>query len=142
VTHSSAIDPATLLAYQQSEYRVFGTVPAILRVGVPCAELVILHEANQTDRSAFITACNPLGEVLNDAVNIRRQQALAAELSRQGLLMIPGVGQHPAGAWPGEPSYLIFGVTRTATQELGRQFEQNAILWSGADAVPELILLR
>ena len=25
---------------------------------------------------------------------------------------------------------------------LGRQFEQNAIVWSGLDAVPKLILLR
>jgi hypothetical protein len=34
------------------------------------------------------------------------------------------------------------GVTRRAAQALGRQFEQNAIVWAGAAAVPELILLR
>jgi len=34
------------------------------------------------------------------------------------------------------------GLARAAAQELGRQFQQNAIIWAGADAVPELILLR
>jgi hypothetical protein len=34
------------------------------------------------------------------------------------------------------------GLTRTAAQQLGRQFEQNAIIWADADAIPELILLR
>src|SRR5580658_2043974 len=36
------IDPATLAAYRQTEYRVFGASPAILRVGVRCPELAAL----------------------------------------------------------------------------------------------------
>jgi Protein of unknown function (DUF3293) len=136
------IDPATLAAYRQTEYRVFGAMPAVLRVGVRCPELALLHAAHDTQCSAFITACNPLGARLADAVNQQRQEALAAQLSRQGLVAIAGIGQHPVNSWPGEPSYLVPAVTRTAAQQLGQQFEQNAIIWAGADAVPELILLR
>jgi hypothetical protein len=55
---------------------------------------------------------------------------------------IPGIGVHPTGEWRGEPSYLVPGLSREAAEELGRQFEQNALIWSGADAVPELLLLR
>jgi hypothetical protein len=137
-----AIDPATLLAYRQTEYRVLGATPAVLRVGVRCPELAVLHAAHHTACSAFITACNPLGVSVTAAVNQQRQAALAAQLSAQGLVAIAGIGAHPAGSWPGEPSYLVPGLTRTAAQQLGRQFEQNAIIWAGAAAVPELILLR
>jgi hypothetical protein len=136
------IDPATLAAYRQTEYRVFGATPAILRVGVSCPQLALLHAAHHTQCSAFITACNPLGAIVADAVNQQRQEALAAQLSGQGLVAIDGIGEHPANGWPAEPSYLVPGLTRTAAQRLGRQFEQNAIIWAGADAVPELILLR
>jgi hypothetical protein len=136
------IHPATVLAYQQTEYRVLGSVPAVLQVGVRCAPLVILHQLHHTDCSAFVTACNPRGELLDDAVNTQRQAALALEISRLGRLAIDGIGRHPQGGWPPEPSFLVPGLTRAAAQQLGRQFEQNAILWSDADAMPQLILLR
>jgi hypothetical protein len=131
-----------VLAYQQTHYRVLGAVPTLLQVGVASGDLAILHATHQTDCSAFITACNPLGVITNDAANAQRQQALRAELSRKGRVVLPGIGQHPTGAWPGEPSYLVLGLTRAAAQALGRQFQQNAIIWAGANTVPELILLR
>ena len=136
------IDPATVLAYRQTEYRVFGSVPAVLRVGVQCPALAILQQMHQADCSAFITACNPLGELVDAAVNARRQQALAVEITRQGYTAIDASGQHPTGAWPAEPSYLVLGISREAAQRLGQAFQQNAILWADRDAVPELILLR
>lgn len=136
------VDPATLAAYRQTEYRVFGAVPAILRVGIGSPQLALLHAAYQTQCSTFITACNPLGLIADETVNQQRQEALAAQLAGAGLVAIAGIGEHPANSWPGEPSFLVPGLTRTAAEQLGRQFEQNAIIWAGADAVPELILLR
>jgi len=142
VTSGSRIDPATVQAYRETEYRVLGTVPAVLCVGVRCADLEVLHRAHQTTCSAFVTACNPLGHIVSDRINARQQQALVEEISRRGLVAIPGIGVHPAGEWRGEPSFLVPGLSRDAAAELGRQFEQNALIWSGADAVPELLLLR
>ena len=139
---TNVIDPAIVLAYQQTEYRVQGSVPAILHVGVRSAQLALLHQLHQTHCSAFVTACNPLGELVDAAVNAQRQEALAAEISRQGHVAMAGIGQHPTGTWPPEPSFLVLGLTRTAALQLGRQFEQNAILWADADAIPQLILLR
>jgi hypothetical protein len=136
------IDPATVLAYQQTEYRVSGSVPAVLRVGVRCPELAMLHLMHQADCSAFITACNPLGVAAEDAQNARRQAELAAQITRHGYVAIAGIGQHPTGDWRGEPSYLVLGISRDAAQRLGQQFEQNAILWTDGDAVPQLLLLR
>ncbi len=136
------IDPATVRAYQQTEYRVLGSVPAVLQVGVRCAQLAILHQMHGADCSAFVTACNPLGERAEEAVNARRQEALLAQITRQRHVAIDGIGQHPTGGWPAEPSYLVLGISREAAQRLGNQFEQNAILWADGGAVPELILLR
>jgi hypothetical protein len=54
-----------------------------------------------------------------------------------------GISQHPTCEWPAEPSYLVFDVSReAAAKALGVRFEQNAIVWSGAGEVPELILFR
>jgi hypothetical protein len=137
-----AIDPATLAAYRQTEYHVHGAMPAVLQVDVRCPELAALHAAHDVQCSAFITACNPRGIVLDAVVNRQREEALAAHLSNLGREGIEGVGRHPSNGWPEEPSLLVPGLSRTAAEALGRQFEQNAIIWAGADAVPELILLR
>ena len=53
-----------------------------------------------------------------------------------------GMGEHPSGQWPGEPSFLILGLPLDAAKQLGARHEQNAIVWCGTDAVPQLILLR
>ena len=105
-------------------------------------ELALLHETWRSRCSAFITACNPLGAIVDDAVNAKHQAALAQELALEGRPAIPGIGQHPTGDWPGEPSYWVPGLAREAAENLGRQVQQNAIVWAGSDAIPELILLR
>jgi hypothetical protein len=138
----SAIDPETLQAYRETDYRVLGELPLTLHVDAACPELMLLHARYQSRSSAFITACNPLGRFIAAPLNAQRQQALLAELSRRKLVAIAGIGQHPTNQWPGEPSFLVLGVTRGGARALGRQFEQNAIVWSGPDAVPKLILLR
>jgi hypothetical protein len=138
----SIISPATVLAYRQTHYRVFGSIPAVLRVGVYCAPLLRLFQLHHTDCAAFVTACNPLGARLDAACNAQRQATLAQEIARQGRVACDGIGEDPSGEWPGEPSLLVLGLARSAAQALGRQFQQNAILWAAADAIPELILLR
>jgi hypothetical protein len=138
----SAIDAETLQAYRETDYRVLEGLPTTLHVDAVCPELLLLHARYQANCSAFITACNPLGTRTAAPLNAQRQEALLAELSRRKLVALRGIGQHPTNAWPGEPSFLVPGVTRRDAQALGRRFEQNAIVWSGRDALPELILLR
>jgi hypothetical protein len=41
-----------------------------------------------------------------------------------------------------EPSFLVFGLPLETAGPLGKKLVQNAIVWYGADAVLELILLR
>ena len=139
---ASAIDPPTLQAYLETDYRVHGEPGFTLRVGRASAELLAAHKRRRTDCSAFLTACNPFSQPLDTAANAARQAALAKELSGRSLAFVPGVGQHPSNGWPGEDSFLVFGLTLEAAKALGTRLEQNGLVWSGADAVPQLILLR
>ena len=108
---------------------------------VQSAETAILAAtAAMNAAKAGVSAVQP--DANRTEIERKRQEALLAELSRRKLVALRGIGQHPTNAWPGEPSFLVPGVTRRDAQALGRQFEQNAIVWSGRDALPELILLR
>jgi Protein of unknown function (DUF3293) len=114
----------------------------VLRVGVRSTSLALIHASHAVDCSAFITACNPQGRLSDEPGNARRQLELRQELERRGLTAMEGLGRHPRGEWPPEPSFLVPGLSREEARMLGRRFAQNAVVWAGADAVPELILLR
>ena len=138
----SIIDLATVHAYRETEYRVHGDEPFTLRIGQACAALTAVHKRLRVDCSAYVTAYNPYSQVLDDLANVQRHAELGRELRGRSLVAVEGVGQHPSNRWPGEVSYLILGLTLEAAKVLGSRVEQNAIVWSGADAVPQLILLR
>jgi hypothetical protein len=139
---ASVIDPRTIQAYLETEYRVHGEPGFTLRVGKASADLLSAHRRQMADCSAFLTACNPFSEPFDESANAARQAALAKELSSRGLAFLPGIGQHASNSWPGEDSFLVFGMTLEAAKVLGARFEQNGFVWSGTDAAPQLILLR
>jgi hypothetical protein len=56
--------------------------------------------------------------------------------------MIEGAGYDPRGTWPEEKSFLVLGLDLETSRALGREFNQNAIVWAGTDAIPRLVLLR
>ena len=138
----SAIAPATIAAYRETDYWVGGDTPFTLRVGEFSPALAALHEARRVDSSAFITACNPFSRALDAAANAERQAALLHDLRQRRLGCVEGIGQHPSGDWPGEPSMLVLGIALDEARALGHAYEQNAIVWVGADATPRLMLLR
>ncbi|MDZ4350427.1 MAG: DUF3293 domain-containing protein [Xanthomonadaceae bacterium] len=139
---ASTVSPHTIQAYLETKYRVHGEPGFTLRVGQASADLLAAHTVQNTECSAFLTACNPFSRMIDEAANAARQAALAEELSRRSLVFLPGIGQHPSNEWPGEDSFLIFGLTLEAAKILGTRFEQNGFVWSGVDAVPQLIMLR
>jgi len=136
------IDAAMVQAYRETGYRVHGDGPFTLQIGETSLALAAAHKLRRVDCSAYITAFNPFSRALDGAANAERHTALGRELELRSLSSIEGVGQHPSGQWPGEASYLIFGLTLEAAKTLGARLEQNAIVCAGADAVPQLILLR
>lgn len=138
----SHIDPRLIQAYLETEYRVLGDSSMVLHPDVFSPELAMLHQAVAVDCSAFITAYNACSQPTEAAVNRQQQARLAGVLAARGLSTIDAMGVHPAGRWPGEPSLLVPGMSLEDARQVGTQFDQNAVVWSGAGAIPRLILLR
>jgi hypothetical protein len=138
----SLIDPLLIQAYRQAEYRVLGDRAMVLRIDVASAALAGLHRALNVDCSAFITVCNPFSQQTAAAVNRAQQALLAAEMRSRDLQVVDAIGVDPAGHWPDEPGFLVPGMSEQEARQSGARFAQNAVVWSGSDATPRLILLR
>ncbi len=138
----SLISTDTILAYRETDYCVSGDLPLVLRINEFNKPLASLYKVNRANCCCYITACNPLGNIISDDANDDRQSLLATDIRNRGLTFFKGIGQHPSGKWPGEPSFLVLGIALEAAKSLGNKYEQNAIVWCGSDAVPQLVLLR
>ena len=139
---STAIDPRTVQAYRDTDYLVFANPVFVLRVDRPSPPLDAVHRRAGVKCSAFISACNPYSQQLEASLNVARERALKAELTRRGLQYIDGLGQHPSNHWPGEASVLVLGLSDAEARALAARYAQNALLWMGADTAVELVLLR
>jgi len=83
-----------------------------------------------------------MSQPLADDDNAARQSALEKELTKRSLKFLPGFGMDGKNAWPDEASFLVFNLSLEASRALARKYEQNAFVWCGHDATPELIFLR
>lgn len=138
----TTIDPGLVEAYKATDYRVDAHPPFVLKIGLASPQLAQLYHQHGATCAAFLTACNPYSEVVGDVENAAFLHKLGRELTSLGLTFIPGMGQDNQGQWPGEPSFLIFGLQLDEAQAMGAQYRQNALVWCGTDAMPQLILLR
>ena len=114
----------------------------VLRIGQCSERLAAMFAAQDIDCGAFITAVNPRGTRQPDAANERAHAELAQLLRAQGVAAIEGSGSAEGGDWPSEKSWFALALALEPAKALGRHFDQDAIVWVGADAVPQLILLR
>ena len=132
-----------VVAYRAAHYVCgHGANAFVLRIGVPSPPLASLCRAAGASSAAFLTACNPGSEPQPAEVNADAHLRLGADLTAAGYHLVEGAGEDPTGGWTAEPSYLVLAMALDAAQEVGRRYGQNAIVWAGADAVPELVLLR
>jgi hypothetical protein len=113
----------------------------MLRARRPSAELKALQQQAGVTCSAFLTAWNPGSRRRANEVNQAAQSELEATLRAAAFALFAGVAVDPTGNWPEERSVLVLGIERERAEQLGRHYGQNAVLWMGADAVPEVVLL-
>ena len=92
--------------------------------------------SNQTSLSSSISSIQ--SNYTAELTNIVSRVAL----ERLGYAWVPGCGRDPAGVWPGEASVLVPGMGLAEATAIARRFAQNAVVWSAADARPQLVLLR
>lgn len=142
MSFNSVIEQSIIQAYLETHYCVAGLSPFVIYIGKVSQPLAKLQLESNVNCSAFITAYNPFSKKLDDEANADLQLELASELRKCNLSFIEGIGKHPNCNWPGEPSYLVLGLPLLEARALGIKCEQNAIVWIGPTALPELILLR
>jgi hypothetical protein len=146
ISHANPSVEEVIASYRAAHYCIepAGIPAVILRIGERSAGLASLYGKLGVDSIAFLTASNPLGVALRDADNAVALKALCADVHAMGLALMPGVTRDgdPASGWPGEESIAILGISRDAACRLGNRYQQNAVVWAGSDAVPELIRLR
>ncbi|MDL5036165.1 DUF3293 domain-containing protein [Comamonas resistens] len=133
-------------AYCRAIYRVHGeSGPASdwwLQVGTHQPRLLAGYAQHRVCCATYLTACNPHGQLLNANDNALRMRQLCEALAAEGWVFGTGFGEDPQGRWPGEASVLIWGMDALTARIWGEQWQQNAVLWCSADAVPQLLWLR
>ncbi|PXW86452.1 uncharacterized protein DUF3293 [Nitrosomonas sp. Nm84] len=90
----------------------------------------------------MISAYNPCSQLQSNEDNLDAHESLKHCLSRHSYPMIESLNIDPTGIWPTEKSFFVPGLDLDIARSLGQQFNQNAIVWIGSDAIPRLILLR
>lgn len=142
-TDGSRVAPTLIAAYRATHYCVNGVSPPfLLRIDEANSDLAACHRARAVECSAFLTASNPGSVPLTEEENEDAQARLRTLLEGQGFALLEGLGVDPTGQWAGEESFLVLGIGRESACEVGRQFRQHGIVWSGADAVPRLVMLE
>jgi hypothetical protein len=143
MAETTQIHPDKVRAYLATDYRLGQTEhDIILNIGVRSERLGALFASCGVACGAFLTAYNPRGAIQSDEANARGHAELADLLGDKGIRSIEGSGSEEGMEWPAEKSFFALGLHLDPAQQLGRHFDQDAIVWVGADAVPQLILLR
>lgn len=143
MSETTLIQPDKLRAYHATDYRVQDKGrDIVLNVGVRSDRLAALFAAGGADCGAFLTAYNPRGTRQPDSANEEAHDRLRIRLSQLGADPVEGVGSEAGSDWPPERSWFAAGLGLDAAKDIGTEFDQDAIVWVGPDAVPRLILLR
>jgi Protein of unknown function (DUF3293) len=143
MAETTQIHPDKVKAFLATDYRIGHTAQDIvLTIGQRSERLAALLADNGVNFGGFLTAYNPRSTVQPDAANTKAHAQLAAMLKDLGLQAIEGSGSEEGTEWPAEKSYFALGLGLEAAKAIGTHFDQDAIVWVGPDAVPELILLR
>jgi hypothetical protein len=137
----SLISQELISAYLATDYRVHSdSGQFVLRIGRRSIDLADMFERTGLMSAAFITAENPFS--VSDEENYASHARLCEDLAHLSLKFYEGEGQGDDKTWPAEKSVLILGIERYDAGSMGTKYGQNAIVWIGVEAVPELILLR
>ena len=130
-------------SYRSAIYQVSsGSDIFIFHIDQYSKQLSQLLAASNPSCAAFITAFNPFSQCKTYEENSAYNAQLHSRLSQYTHQIMDGSSSDPSGHCPTEGSFLAFGINLTMAVELGKQFDQNAIVWIDSDAIPRLILLR
>lgn len=140
---TTQIQADKLRAYLATEYRLGHTnADIVLRIGERSQRLAELFARCGVTCGAFITAYNPHGTQQAAELNAAAHAELIRAISVHDLETLEGAGSEPGTDWEAELSLFALGLELEPAREIGIRFGQDAIVWVGPNAIPQLILLR
>ncbi len=143
MAETTQIQPDKIRAYLATDYRLgHAAQDIVLTIGKRSDRLAALFAVKGVNCGAFLTAYNPRGALQPDAANQLAHAQLATQLEQLGHAVIEGSGSEGGTDWPAEKSYFALGLALETAKAMGAHFDQDAIVWVGPDAEPQLILLR
>jgi hypothetical protein len=130
-------------AYRRTRYEVAAPGGSfVLLIDEYCASLQAVHAQLAVTESGFLTAWNPRSVPQCAPRNAVAQARLAQRLAELGFAGWPGWARDPQNLWPAEQSLFVAGLGREQAAQLAREFDQNACVHAGSDAVPRLVWTR
>jgi len=90
---------------------------------------------------AFISAWNPFSQLLPPSENEKRHTDLIDFSKNKQWVFAEGFGVPPNKGWTAEKSLFILDISKIEAIDLGKQFDQNAIVVGRLGKGPELIFL-
>jgi hypothetical protein len=143
MAETTQIHPDKVRAFLATDYRLGHTdQDIVLTIGKHSERLTALFADSGVICGAFLTAYNPRSTVQSDKANDQAHAQLAFKLQELGVRAIEGSGSEEGTEWPAEKSYFALGLALEHAKAIGNHFDQDAIVWVGPDAFPQLILLR
>ena len=142
IESKSTLPSELIEAYKATNFEVHTHSPFVLNIGRTSSDLKRLFNEKSVDCGCFITAYNPFSETRSAGENLTGQSKLKEKLAELGNEILEGLGADPSGEWEGEPSFFVLGLSIEQSKILGKEFNQNALVWCDLGCTPELILLR
>jgi hypothetical protein len=128
-----------LNAYKEATFQVTDP-PLTIRVGETTPRLDNWMEITGENEWAFITAYNPFSKQLPKEENDLRHERLE-NILKINYTCMDGYGFDKTGQWHPERSLLVMGIPLEKAMEIGRLFEQNAIVTGKVGEPAELTVL-
>lgn len=138
---SAAVRAAWETAYRNADYRVqLPLGELLLKINRHHADddLRLHKEAGIRSHWAIVTPCNPGSLAQSTALNQARCEELSGMLQALAVPCFKSINRDSQGQWPDEPGFLLCDPPPGLAENLGRHFEQNAILRGNLGEVSRL----
>lgn len=125
-------------AYNATKYKVYSP-SIVIEIGIANEVINDLLISFNLTTWAYITAFNPFSKILTDLENLKRHEELKVKIENYKFFEGEGVGEDKT--WKPEISFLIVGISLNEAIEIGKFYEQNAIVVGEINGVPKLKML-
>ena len=133
------IEDSLIEAYKNTNYYIHHINKITVNIGKKNQQLINLFKDDKITSASIITACNPFSKIMTEEQNLIAQLKLKKLIEDNNLSFMDAMGQDAKLEWPGEASYFIENITKIEAIKMGKEFNQNAIVWIDENIIPELL---